>query len=330
MTHDAPILSCREAQDLARLHERSRHSPLSEPFLLLDLADAGAADAETLHAWLSALPAPVLGIGSADHALAATCDVLLQSAEEAAPLLDNIRRTPIAAMVLVQLLRLVELLPREQALVAESLAYASLQNGAEFRVWHARQTAQAPAPDEPGPAVIVTREDAGLELVLNRPANRNAMSVEMRDALCEALQLAAMDEYAGQVRIRGAGKCFSVGGDVREFGSAPDPSTAHLVRSLALPGRLLAACGERGQARVHGACIGSGIEFPAFAHRLVAAPDAWFQLPELKFGLIPGAGGCVSITHRIGRQRCAWLVLSGRRIDAQQALAWGLVDAVEA
>ena len=106
-------------------------------------------------------------------------------------------------------------------------------------------------------------------------------------------------------------------------------ATGGRARSLALPGRLLAACAARAEARVHGACIGSGIEFPAFAGRVVAAPDAWFQLPELRFGLIPGAGGTFSIGRRIGRQRTAWLALSGQRIKAPQALAWGLVDAIE-
>jgi enoyl-CoA hydratase/carnithine racemase len=80
--------------------------------------------------------------------------------------------------------------------------------------------------------------------------------------------------------------------------------------------------------RVHGACIGSGIEFPAFASRIEATPDAWFQLPELRYGLIPGAGGCVSVSRRIGRQRSAWMVLSGARVDARTALDWGLVDAI--
>ncbi|HVT34396.1 MAG TPA: enoyl-CoA hydratase/isomerase family protein, partial [Nevskiaceae bacterium] len=76
------------------------------------------------------------------------------------------------------------------------------------------------------------------------------------------------------------------------------------------------------------ACIGSGAEFPAFAAHVTASEDAWFQLPELDFGLIPGAGGTVSIARRVGRQRTAWLVLSGKRIDAQRALDWGLVDRV--
>ena len=79
---------------------------------------------------------------------------------------------------------------------------------------------------------------------------------------------------------------------------------------------------------MHGACIGSGIEFPAFAGRLVAVADAHFQLPELRFGLIPGAGGCVSLSRRIGRQRATWLLLSGKRITARRALEWGLIDAV--
>lgn len=332
MNSDFPILSVPQAEALARLHERARYGPLGAPCLLLDLAEP-AADAAALARWLHELPAPVIGIGAAvaGDALAAACDAHVESAEAALALAEAAARTPIAAMTLVQLLRLAETLPLADALVAESLAYATLQNGAEFRRWRASFRApQAPAacaaPDD-GPAVIAERDGATLRLTLNRPANRNAMTVEMRDALCEALQLAAADEEIARVEIGARGKCFSTGGDLREFGSAPDPATAHLVRSLALPGRWLAAVAARAEVVVHGACVGSGIEFPAFAGRLLATDGAWFQLPELKFGLIPGAGGCVSVARRIGRQRTAWLVLSGQRIDTAQALDWGLADA---
>jgi enoyl-CoA hydratase/carnithine racemase len=75
--------------------------------------------------------------------------------------------------------------------------------------------------------------------------------------------------------------------------------------------------------------IGAGLEIAAFAGRVVARPDAWFQLPELKYGLIPGAGGTVSLPRRIGRQRTALLALSMQRLSAKTAHAWGLVDAVE-
>ncbi|AXQ30194.1 enoyl-CoA hydratase/isomerase family protein [Solimonas sp. K1W22B-7] len=304
----------------------SGHSPFAEPCLLLRL---GGTAERRLADWLRQLPCPVIGIGEADAPLAASCDVVVQNEQEAQPLLAGVRRSPVAATVLVQLLRASESLPVADALTMESLAYATLQGGAEFRRWLEGRPAPPVPPAETGPAVLLAREADTLRLTLNRPARRNSMSVEMRDALVEALQLALADDDIRRVRIDGAGKCFSTGGELDEFGTAPDPATAHAVRSLTVPGRLLAACADRAEARVHGACIGSGIEFPAFAGRIVAAPDAWFQLPELQFGLIPGAGGCVSLPRRIGRQRTACMVLGGKRIDARTAKDWGLVDAIE-
>lgn len=328
-----PTISAAELAGLAQdPAARGRFSALGEsPCLLLDVASAASTEVRpAVLAWLRALPAPSIAVGGGASPLAAACDVQLATLPEAAPLIEGIRRTPLAATVLVQLLRASEGLPLESALFAESLAYSSLQTGPEFRAWlQANRAAQPLAHRDQGPAVRIEREGGMLRLRLNRPSLRNGMSVEMRDALIEALQLVLADDSLEAVSLAGEGKCFSTGGDLSEFGSAPDPVTAHLVRSLALPGRLLAACAARATVRLHGACVGSGIEFPAFAGRLVASADAWFQLPELKFGLIPGAGGTVSIARRIGRQRLAGWVLSGRRIDAATALAWGLVDAIE-
>src|SRR3546814_3808774 len=76
---------------------------------------------------------------------------------------------------------------------------------------------------------------------------------------------------------------------------------------------------------LHGACIGAGIEVPAFAARVEAREGAWFQLPELGMGLIPGAGGTVSITRRLGRWPPAHLALTNRPLDLGTALAWGPV-----
>jgi enoyl-CoA hydratase/carnithine racemase len=61
---------------------------------------------------------------------------------------------------------------------------------------------------------------------------------------------------------------------------------------------------------------------------VIAHEAAFFELPEVALGLVPGAGGTVSLTRRIGRQRTAWLALSGERIDAATALSWGLVDEI--
>ena len=89
---------------------------------------------------------------------------------------------------------------------------------------------------------------------------------------------------------------------------------------------LTARLGRDCRAEVHGQVLGSGLEMAAFCGWVQAHRDAVLGLPELSLGLIPGAGGTVSITRRIGRWRTAYLVLSGRTIDTATALRWGLVD----
>ncbi len=317
------------AQDPA---SAANHSPLSaQPFVLINATAAAPDEAgrERIRNWLRTLPCPSIAVGDCTLPLTRDCDAAVDTIDQAQPLLDGIRTAPRAAAVLVQLLRVTESLSVVDALIAESLAYATLQGGAEFQAWLAAHRADAPAAAlETGPAVLLTRERNALQLTLDRASNRNAMSVEMRDALCEALQLVIADDSIETVRLHANGKCFSTGGDLTEFGSAPDTANAHIVRSLALPGRLLHQARDRVTVEVHGACIGSGIEFPAFAGHIEARSNAWFQLPELKYGLIPGAGGCVSVSRRIGRQRTAWMVLSGQRIDVRKAKEWGLIDAI--
>jgi len=289
----------------------------AHPCLVLDLCDVDA----RIGSALGALPCPVFGVGAGPAAGA--CDVVLADAREIATLTRNIAAAPIAAMVLVQHLRASAGLPVAAALVAESLAYGTLQAGPEFRAWRAR-TPSLPAGD--GGMLQLRREGDALHLTLDRPARHNAIGTVLRDALCEALDLALLDDTFTRITLTGAGRCFSTGGDLAEFGQAPDPATAHWVRSLRLPATRLAQLGARLDVHVHGAAIGAGLELAAFAGRVVASPDAWFQLPELRYGLIPGAGGTVSLPRRIGRQRAAYLALSMRRIPARTALAWGLID----
>lgn len=334
-TETVETLNLHEAMALAVAGDAGPASPFAaQTFLLLDTRGSIAEpQGRELAAWLRRQACPVIGIAADadDGAVIHACDVRVTDVADAASMIANIRHSPIAATTLVQLLRLGEQLPLADALVAESLAYSTLQAGPEFRKWLDINRADAPAAhSDSGEAVLMSRDGDVLKLELNRASNRNGMTVEMRDALIEALRLVLADESILQVELSGRGKCFSTGGDLTEFGSAPDPASAHIVRSLALPGRLLAQCAKRVRVNVRGACVGSGIEFPAFAGRMVAMEDAYFQLPELKFGLIPGAGGTVSVTRRIGRQRAAWLMLSGKRIDARKALAWGLVDEVRA
>jgi enoyl-CoA hydratase/carnithine racemase len=255
-------------------------------------------------------------------------DVLLADQGALAPIAETIAAAPLAAMALVQLLRAGEGLDVRTGLLAESLVYSTLQSGPEFAAWQAGRPASAAPPPAEGSAVRLERDGARLTLTLDRPQRRNAFSAEMRDGLVEGLQLAACDASIAEVVLRGSGAAFCSGGDLAEFGHLPDPATAHAVRQTRSAARLLADCAGRVRACVHGACIGAGAELPAFARRVEARDDAFFQLPELGMGLVPGAGGTVSIPRRIGRQRAAQLALSRWRLDADTALRWGLVDAI--
>lgn len=306
-----------------------RFAPWADPLILVDLGCAATNPVPTLGARSRGFACVVIGIGADAHPFAPLCDLVIPDLSGARGTVAAIVRAPLAALVLVQTLRCTEHLEPDAALTVESVAYAALQFGPEHLAWRAAQRIEpAPAP-EPGPPLLIEREGSRLSLVLNRPASRNAISVEVRDALVEAFDLAALDASISEIELRGAGRCFSVGGDLAEFGRAPDAATAHAVRSVRLPARRMLACADRTHARVHGACIGAGVELPAFAKRVTARANTFFQLPEISMGLIPGAGGCVSLPRRIGRQRTAYLALSGRRISAATAHAWGLIDAVE-
>jgi enoyl-CoA hydratase/carnithine racemase len=334
-----PILS------LARAIERLQtpdvfeaYSPLTgEPLFAVDLAAESSWPDEVALAVareaLSELPCPSIALAQgllapAAEALLAEFDAVVASPQELELLAEGVFAHPLASQALAQLLRLSARCSVHEGLVAESLVYSTLQSGPEFAAWLAARPApkQRAKPDHP--AVRIERVEGRLELWLDRAEKRNAFSAEMRDALCEALAIAVIDASVERVSLRGEGPVFCSGGDLDEFGTLPDPATAHAIRSTRHPARLLHALARRVECVVQGTCVGAGVELPAFAARVVARPDASFRLPELGMGLVPGAGGTVSLPRRIGRQRTAWLALSGVAIDVETALAWRLVDAI--
>ena len=101
-----------------------------------------------------------------------------------------------------------------------------------------------------------------------------------------------------------------------------------MIRLERSVGRMLARLRPPTVSHLHGACMGSGIELAAFTDRVLGSPDTLIALPEIGLGLVPGAGGTVSLPRRIGRLRTAWLAFTGRPIDAVTAQAWGLIDQV--
>ncbi|HWF26858.1 MAG TPA: enoyl-CoA hydratase/isomerase family protein [Mycobacterium sp.] len=248
-----------------------------------------------------------------------------------AELTQRCQRWPHASSVCDDVLRAVSPGgPTPAAVVTESLAYSTLQAGPEFARWlDERGPARMPEIADP---VQAQRDGDTVRIRFNRPQRHNAFSTDARAALLEALTVAQLDPSVTGIVLSGNGPSFCSGGDLAEFGTFADPASAHLARTRHSPAlaldALTARLGRSCRAEVHGRVMGSGLEMAAFCGWIEARADSVFGLPELTLGLIPGAGGTVSVTRRIGRWRTAYLVLSGRTVGADTALDWGLVDAI--
>jgi enoyl-CoA hydratase len=270
-------------------------------------------------------PCPVVGVGDAGHPEARRLDAVMEAPVSVESVQRGVARAPFAAAAAMALLRGIEGVEAERALGVESLCYGMLQGSAEHLAWRARRVARPVA--TPG-RVRVARDGDVVRVVLDRAWARNAIDRGMRDALFGAFEMAVLDREIASVRLRSMGAAFSVGADLEEFGTTLDPAEAVAIRARTVPALMLARRPGILDVHVQGACVGAALEIAAFAGRFTASAKAWFQLPELGMGVIPGAGGCVSVPARIGRQRTALMLLSGRRIDAATALRWGLIDAI--
>ena len=308
------------------------------PLVVVDLDSAP--DVHAMPRIDHALPVMVgVSRGGRDEMSAVCCDVVLSSVGVPAArsgigpvdvdasldrLIAAIDRAPRAAVSLAALLRQTwEQRNVRDGLLAESAAYSTLLAGPEHAAWLAARGERPPPPA--GEPLSMHRDGDVLRITLTRPERRNSVTAAVRDALVDALAIAHADP-ALRVEIDAEGPDFSTGGDLDEFGTRPDVATAHLVRSDRSVGWAIHQIRDRVHVRMQGRAQGSGVELSAFAGHVVATPGATFALPELALGLVPGAGGTVSVTKRIGRWRTAWLALSGATIDAPTARAWGLVD----
>jgi hypothetical protein len=258
-------------------------------------------------------PRPWVSLGDIDAAL-----VQIQA---------TVAHTPVASSIAASVVRTGEGLSFEAALTIESLAYSTLLGGQEFRRWRS-DTPRSANIGEDGPPVRIDRTGDVLRIVLTRPRKRNALSAAMRDGLCDALGLLALDPAIERAELSGEGENFCAGGDFEEFGSAGDVAMAHVLRLTA--SAALAAHRVRGRLAVlgHGAIVGGGLEIASAAADFRARPGALMWLPEVTMGLIPGAGGTVTVPRRIGRQRALYMMLTAARIDVATALDWGLIDGV--
>ncbi len=310
---------------VVELSSAPRDGPPSPPGVIV--AVGSATDIAEDEFWLDAATFTLTEDPCGDRR-AVTVDSVAATVDE---LTARCRRWPHASGICDDVLRAVD--PRGPTLsgvVAESLAYSTLQAGPEFAQW-LRDRGPVRMPEIPDP-VRASRDGDVVRIAFNRPQRHNAFSTDARAALLEALTVAQLDPSVTGVVLSGAGPSFCSGGDLAEFGTFADPASAHLARTRYSPAlaldALAARLGRACRAEVHGRVMGSGLEMAAFCGWVSSRDNAVFGLPELALGLLPGAGGTVSVTRRIGRWRTAYLVLSGRTIDADTASAWGLVDEI--
>src|SRR5262249_29338560 len=150
----------------------------------------------------------------------------------------------------------------------------------------------------------------------------NALKHEVRAGLAEALRQVRDDGAVKAVVISCAGRTFFAGADITEFGRPPQaPSLHHVIAAIeAIPKPVIAA--------LHGTALGGGFELALACHFRVAVATARVGLPEVKLGLLPGAGGTQRLPRLVGPEKSLKMIVTGDPIQAGEALADGVIDDV--
>jgi enoyl-CoA hydratase/carnithine racemase len=177
-------------------------------------------------------------------------------------------------------------------------------------------------------AVLYAKRGPVAWVTLNRPAQLNAYNMAMRDALFQILTAIHDDRDVRAMVLRGAGQAFSTGGDLAEFGMAPSPIVARWVRFRRDVWGVLRALPIPTIGAIHGYTVGGGLEMALLCDLAIAADDTRLSLPETGAGMIPGVAGTQTAARRLGLGRALDLCLTGRWIDAQDALLVGMVAEV--
>ena len=174
------------------------------------------------------------------------------------------------------------------------------------------------APAEP--VTSVTANGLAVLRISNPPVN--ALGAAVRGALVRAIEAAEADPAVRAIVLAAEGRTFIAGADISEFGKPPVPPS--LPETIAA----LDAVSKPVVAAIHAAALGGGLEVTLGCHGRVAAPGATLGLPEVKLGLLPGAGGTQRLPRLIGAAPALRIMVDGRPIGAAEALSLGIVDEV--
>ncbi len=256
-----------------------------------------------------------------------SADVSTVRVADPVAVVESIRRNAAAnasaALAFDTLLRINAKSTVREGLLAESFARAMLLAGGDYRRWLRSLPDSDPARQATGPARL---ERQGSVVEIRLPATTGQSGLDRSARLQLAGSLRGLGPGVSRIRLSGDGSDFWGVIHADDVLTPEEIAAAHISRMADNLGAALYPHRHEMTAQIRGRCVGMGLELAALAHNVSATADAVFQLPQLRMGLVPAAGGTVSLTRRIGRWRTAYLALSAATIDAQTAYRWRLVD----
>jgi enoyl-CoA hydratase/carnithine racemase len=177
-----------------------------------------------------------------------------------------------------------------------------------------------------GEAIELERYDPVAAIRLNRPERRNALSPAVLEELAQAVDELDADEGVRCIVIAGTDEVFAAGADIKAMA---ERSFQQILEASTMPfWQRVADCRTPLIAGVSGFALGGGCELALLCDLIVASDSAEFGQPEITLGIIPGGGGTQRLARVLGKQRTMELVLTGRRIDAKEALRLGFVNMI--
>ncbi|MDJ1160181.1 enoyl-CoA hydratase-related protein [Chelatococcus sp. SYSU_G07232] len=175
--------------------------------------------------------------------------------------------------------------------------------------------------------VEIERPRSGVALLrLNRPEARNALNTAVRTLLAEHMRALAADETVRAIVVTGDDKAFAAGADLREMAEAMPVDL--LLRQTHVVWAAIADCPKPIVAAVNGYALGGGCELAMHADIIVAGEGARFGQPEIRVGIMPGAGGTQRLLRAVGKFKAMKMLLTGEPVKAREAEAMGLVSEV--
>lgn len=171
--------------------------------------------------------------------------------------------------------------------------------------------------------IVETHGAVGL-IRLNRPEALNALSFKLTSELTQALRVFESDDAIGCIVLTGSEKAFAAGADIKEMATKTF-AEAYAEDFITATWEEITRCRKPVLAAVNGYALGGGCEFAMMCDTVYAGENAKFSQPEIKLGVSPGAGGTQRLTRFVGKARAMDMCLTGRMIDAKEALEMGLV-----